>query len=1009
MKNNYFLRNLLFLVVFTLTSVGYAQSVSGTVSDDNGPLPGANVIVKGTSLGVTTDFDGNYTIGNIPSDAILLFSFVGYLTQEVEVNGRVIINITLQEDANQLDEVVVIGYGTQKKSTLTGAIESVSSDDFSSQPMVNAVDALQGRAAGVFVGTSNGAPGGDTKIVIRGSNSILGSSKPLVVIDGILGGSLESLNPDEIASFEVLKDASSTAIFGSQGANGVILVTTKNGRSEVPIVSFNSFYGLQKVSKKIDLMSASVFAEQVNFHNIAFGGDGDIYSDSEISQLRQTGGTDWQDELFRTASTSNIQLSVSGKSKKVDYYLSGNYVNQDGIIIYSGFERFNFRAKANVQVSNKVRMGMNMSTMKSNGLNNQNQSTIYSPVYGAIAFDPTTPVYDEDGNYNLISLKNVASLGTNPLALQLEQKREPEKENVMINGYFDYEIIDGLVFNITAGSNTTNLKTKSFKEALTTINGAVIDNYKYQSTQITSRLTYEKDFNNHNIKVDAIYETTKSKGFNDGIYGEDISFPATTYNNIGLANVSSVWSSSFERALQSIMGRLHYSFKDKYIFTVAVRNDGSSVLAEGNKFHTYPSGAVAWRLSEEDFLKDSEVINELKLRASYGITGNQSISPYQSYSMLGTGGLENYPFDDATAVIGAGLRRLGNSDLRWESTAQFDVGVDMAFLNNRFGFVVDYYKKSTSDLLMAVPIAPYRGPVSLTANVGDIENTGFEIGARGTIFNTDNFRWDSNFNIGFNETIVTGLGDDTTMLAGGKFGAGLATAPAIILEVGEKTGNFYGFIYEGVWKSNEASEAALFGNVPGDAKYRDLDGNHVINNDDLTVMGNGQPDFTWGFNNSFQLKSFDLNIFFQGVHGNDIWNLGKSYTIGGNADARNATSVDILNRWTPENENTDIPAYSPSSVDYVQSSRYVEDGSYVKLRNISLGYNLPESTLEKTHFVRTLRVYISGQDLLTFTNYSGYDPEISNTNGFSESVTQSIDYGAYPTAKTVTLGVNITF
>ena len=990
---------------------GYAQaqSVSGTVRDANGPLPGVNVIVKGTSYGVTTDFDGNYTLNDISSDAILRFSYVGLISQDISVNGQSIINVTLIEDANQLDEVIVIGYGTQERKSITGAVESVNSDDFDAQPMVRAVDALQGRAAGVFVAATNGAPGGQTKIVIRGSNSILGSSSPLIVIDGVLGGSLESLNPDEIASFEILKDASSTAIFGSRGANGVILVTTKNGKTEDPKVNFNTFYGIQKVSKKIDLLSASSFAEQVNIKDIDYGGTGLVYSSQEIADLKKSGGTDWQDELFRTAPTQSYQLSVSGKAKKVDYYLSGNYANVEGIIVNTGFERYNFRAKANVDVSDKIKIGMNLSTMNSNGKNNQNQSTLYSPVYGALSFDPTTPVYDADGNYNLISLKNVASLATNPVAQQLEQNRYQENTGVYLNAFLNYEIIDGLVFNFTAGSNINHTKVKQFQAALTTTNAAQVVDYESKSSQLTSRLTYEKEINDHKFKVDAIYEVSKSKYFTDGIFGSDIIFPITTFKNLGLANLTSVWSSASKRVLESFMGRIHYSFKDKYIITAAVRHDGSSVLAEGNKFHTYPSGAIAWRISEEDFLKDSDVIDEMKLRVSYGITGNQSIGPYQSYSLLRTGGSENYPFDDSNAVIGAGLTRLGNPDLRWESTSQFDIGMDMTFFNNRFGVVLDYYKKSTFDLLMAVPIAPYRGPVSLTSNVGDIENSGFEIGISGTVIRSDDFRWDANFNIAFNETIVTGLGGETVSFTGGKFGSGLASGPAIILEVGEKTGNFYGFIYEGVWKTNEASEAAVFGNVPGDAKYKDVDNDGSINNNDLTVMGNGQADFNWGFNNTFSYKSFDLNIFFQGVHGNEIWNLGKGYIIGGNADARHATSVDILNRWTPQNENTNISAYSPTSTDFIQSSRYVEDGSFVKLRNISLGYNLPQSLMEKSKIFSSFRVYISGQNLLTFTSYSGFDPEISNTNDFSESVTQSIDFGAYPTAKTVTLGLNITF
>ena len=525
--------------------------------------------------------------------------------------------------------------------------------------------------------------------------------------------------------------------------------------------------------------------------------------------------------------------------------------------------------------------------------------------------------------------------------------------------------------------------------------------------QLTSQFTYEKQINEHKFKIDAIYEIQESKWSNNQISGTDMAYPSTTYNNIGTANNVVANSYAEERQLESFMGRANYSFNNKYIFTGAVRRDGSSVLAEGNKYDTYPSGAVAWRISEEGFLKGSSVLNELKLRTSYGLTGNQAVRPYQSFATLGTGPLHNYPFDDAIAVIGAGPDRLANPNLRWEKTAQLDLGLDVSFLNNRFNLVFDYYQKKSSDLLMIVPTAPYRGGLNYTSNIGDIENSGIEIGISGMIVNTDNFSWNTNFNIGFNETIVTDLGENTEFFSGNQYGGGQSVAPAVILEEGEKSGNFYGFIYEGVWKSNEATEAAVYGNFPGDAKYKDINEDGTINNDDLGVMGNGQADFNWGLNNSFTYKDFDLNIFFQGVQGNEIWNLGRGYIFGGSGDARNATTSEIKNRWTPQNENTNIPGYSATSSNIIQSSRYVEDGSYIRMKNISLGYNFPDSIMKNTNIFNSLRLYISAQNLWTITDYSGFDPEISSTG--NSSVEQSIDYGAYPTSKTVILGLNVTF
>jgi len=981
--------------------------VSGTVKDAIGtPLPDVNIAISGTAKGTKTDFDGNYSLEANKGD-VLIFSFIGMDTKSITVGDTNTIDVVLVENQASLDEVVVIGYGTQRKKAIAGAVESVNSDDFKNQPMTNAVDALQGRATGVFVGSTNGAPGGNSKIVIRGQNSIGNGNGPLVVIDGIVGGSLENLNPSEIASMQVLKDASSTAIFGSRGANGVIIVTTKNGTTEGAQVSFETFYGMQSVSKKIDLLSAADFAKQVNIKGFDISGAAPTYTDQEIADLASSGGTDWQDELFRSAPTKNYNLSVSGKSGKIDYYFSGGLADQEGIILNTGFKRYNFRTKVNAQVSDKIRIGMNLSTMRSKGLNNQNRSTLTSPVYGALAYDPTMPIYDAEGFYNLTSIKGVGTLGVNPLALQLEQNMDINKKNLLLSAYLNYEIIDGLTLNVTGGSNVNTNKTEMFNAELTSKNFAGIYDNEVTTNQLTSRLTYEKEIGeDHKLKLDAIYEFSATDGFLDGISASNVSNANLNINNIGDAESVNANSKAFERQLESVMGRIHYSFQDKYIITAAIRRDGASVLADGLKYKTYPSVGVAWNMAK-DLFDESTVVDDMKFRVSYGTTGSQVVGPYQTFALNGTGPEHRYPFDDATGVPGVGPAVLANPNLGWESTTQLNFGLDMTFLNNRLGLVLDWYKKGTDNIIMGVPIAPYRGPVSLTANMAGTENTGIELGINGTIINTDNFRWDANFNFAKNESIVTDLGGVKSALAGGKYGAGLAIAPAILLEVGEKTGNFYGYLYDGVWKSSEATGAAVYGNVPGDAKYKDINSDGKINNDDLTVMGNGQHDFVWGINNTLTYNAFDLNVFFQGVNGNDIWNLGRGYIIGGSADARHATSPDILNRWTPQNENTDIPAYSATSKDYIQSSRYVEDGSYVKLRNVSLGYNLPEAIANKSKLFSSLRIYVSGQNLLTFTNYSGFDPEITSTG--NNPVAQSIDFGAYPTAKSFIFGINVTF
>ena len=454
MKKFLYLHLKIFGVIFLTSFYGYAQSitVTGKVTDETGEaLPGTSIVVKGTVNGTTTDFDGNYSINVKSTSNVLAFSFIGYLLKEEIVGTRTEISISLAPNTNELDQVVVIGYGTQNKKELTGAVTSISSESFKAQPMVNSTDALQGRASGVFVGATNGAPGGASKIVIRGANSISGSSNPLVVIDGILGGSLESVNPAEIASIEVLKDASSTAIFGSRGANGVILVTTKTGASKEPKVSFNSFYGIQSISKRINLLSAADFAREANAQDLAITGEGNIFSDQEIKDLESSGGTNWQDELFRSAPTSNYQLSVSGKSNKTDYYFSGNYANQDGIIKNTSFKRYNARAKINTQVSDKFKTGINLAVSRTQGKNNQNRAGLGSPVYGALAFDPTMPIYADDGTYNLTSIKGLGTLGVNPLARQLEYNLDRESTRIFLNAYLNYEILEGFTFNLMGG------------------------------------------------------------------------------------------------------------------------------------------------------------------------------------------------------------------------------------------------------------------------------------------------------------------------------------------------------------------------------------------------------------------------------------------------------------------------------------------------------------------------------------------------------------------------------
>ncbi len=974
------------------------QTISGTVVDEAGVgIPGANVLVKGTTKGVVTDFDGNFSIEASAGD-VLEISFLGYVTQSITVSDQTSISITMAEDTAQLDEVVVIGYGTAKKSDLTGAVSRVTSKSFENQPLVRVEDALQGRAAGVTVARQSGAPGGAVKIRVRGTNSITGNNDPLVVIDGIIGGDLATLNPNDIATLDVLKDASATAIYGSRGANGVILITTKrgNGKGKLDVDFFTSFETIPNLLPTLQGGRAGDFAR---IENQLRGNE--FIPQSEIDVLDQFGGVDYQDELFQTGISNNLQMSYSGGSENVNYFVSGNYVNQEGTVITTGYERYSIRANVSANITDKLKVGVNLFGSRATSVNDINAFSRFqgSLVAHAVTWDPTTPIRDANGNFNEGSTRSLASLNYNPIARLNQSNIDDTQDRLNVNINLSYDILENLNYTLVAGASTLNRT----REALTRDYGQSDATYNGNSNrnhQVSNIVTYSKSLDNHNFKITGVYEFQEAVNKVLNLNVDNLTGPLSYY----LAELNSGFNfnnNKTESSIESLMGRLEYNFNEELFLTGTVRRDGSSRFQGDNKWGTFFSFAGSYNFSNMDFIADSDLFSALKLRAGWGEVGNQNIGIYSTFDSINLG--TPYAFDGSTREIGAIVGRIGNPDTVWETTTQTNVGVDFGFLSGRINFSVDWYKKNTTDLLLAVTIPPTLvGPQTAPQiqNVGETENTGIDLSLSASIINNDNFTWDSNFNVSFVKNKILDLGNDT---AGnpideiqGQFGS-IDGQGRIwnVFQVGEPLGQIQGSTFLGTWKTSEAAEAATFGRVPGDAKYlRDENGDRVIG-----VIGNGTPTTLWGWNNTLAYKNWDLNFFFQGSHGNEMLNAFRGTIVGATGNQRSFGSPVQLNQWTPTNE-TEIP--SGGENDY-GSTRYIENGGFVRLSNLNIGY-----TFKNVKGFETIKVYAGGQNLFLITDYSGYDPELTsrpaNNNGNVDAA-PGIDIGAYPNPRVYNVGV----
>jgi len=985
-------------------------TVSGTVTDENGNrLTGVSIGVKGVAnRGTSTNETGSFTLA-VPPNSILVASYVGFQNQEIRVNSNQSnLTITLKQDEEELEEVVVIGYGTQRKSDLTGAVSSVSSKELSAYPVAGAAQALQGRAAGVSVTSTNGEPGKAPRVRVRGGTSINASSEPLYVVDGFAG----SVAPpaEDVASIEILKDASATAIYGSRGANGVIMITTKKGRSGKPVVEFNNSYSFQQIGKKLDLLNGQEFAEYIN----------EIYVNSGKTEIPYPNppsygaGTDWQDLIFREGALFNNQLSISGGSDDIRYYTSLSHFDQKGTIINSDFNRLSGTANLDIKVSDRVKAGTRMFFIRNtlDGVRTQESSsgtTGAGVVSGALRFDPIQGVYDENGDY---TLKQVGDPHDNPIAIANERENQTVTDLFQGNAFGEIELLQGLKFRSTLGVQISNQRQGSYVstkliEGRNTNGTGSINSHKNTNIINENFLTYTTTINDdHNLEALGGYSYQTSRNESWTASNRDFISDSFSYWNLGGgSNYQNAASELTDWIMSSFYGRLNYNYKGKYYATVTGRYDGSSRFGNNNKWAFFPSGALAWNISQEPFMQPVEAISNLKLRASYGETGNTEIGSYQSLARFSS----TLSTIDGVPVNAVRPTNVANENLTWETTKQIDAGLDIGFLQGRVNLAVDYYHKKTIDLLYEVPLPIYSGYTTSLQNIGSVQNKGWEFTLSTNNLN-GNFTWNSDFNITFNRNKILSLpgGDIPYNTIPGH----MLSTDSQMLRVGEVVGAFYGWIFDGLYQEGDDFSAQP-SKKPGEVKYRDIYGRDsdnnltvgpdgVVNADDRTIIGNPHPDFTYGFNNSFTYKSFDLNVFFQGSQGNDMLNITRM-ELDWMAGKGNATK-DALNRWTPQNTNTDVPRASASNNPEV-SSRWVENGSYLRLKNITLGYNFPKLKLGQLN-INSLRLYASAQNILTITNYTGYDPEVS----FQDSNRNvGLDYMGYPNVKSFTLGLNIGF
>lgn len=975
--------------------------VSGTVSssDTGETLPGANVLIKGTTTGSVSNMDGRFTIVVPSSSAVLVISSIGYVAQEITVGNRTNIDVVMEPDITSLSEVVVVGYGTQERAKVTGAISSVTAEDLTQLAVPDLASALQGRAPGVNI-TNSGSPGTGPLVRIRGIGTV-GNNDPLYVIDGVPAGGLNQINNNDIESIEILKDASAAAIYGSRAANGVILVTTKKGKMGLPQVSVNSYVGIQTAWKQLDLLNRDQY--------LAFGRELLTNNNDAIPQRFSDLGdyanvdTDWQGEMFRSAPIQDHNVAVSGGNEAVRYNVSVGYFNQDGIMLGTDFERVSFRANTDFKISKRISAGQTF-TLAYSSRNNEPFTGGRSQLEHIVKMIPYIPVRDASRLGGFRAPDRVdGSDPENPVLNAALRTNRQQDLKILGTGYVDVDIYKGFRYKFLIGVDmnygTTDTYTPMFDAgdfSVSTFADISQSRSTFFSPLISNQFTYEGTFGKHSVDALAVIEQQTSlssnlTGSGRNLLTNDVRVLQGVQNQVTNGN-------KIEYALISYIGRINYDYDQKYLFSASIRRDGGSRFGPGNKIGYFPAFSAGWRISEEPFMQGLGTVSDFKIRASYGETGNDRIGDYAFQGTINSNFFYNF---DGSLQGASTITSLANAELKWESTTMTNVGLDLGLFNDRLNFTFEWFDNETKGMILGVPIPHSLGydgaPV---ANVGTVSNTGIEASLGYRKF-TGDFTWsvDANFSTVKNELLSLGTGNTI-------FGPSFQGDAYTYTEEGQPIAYFYGWIADGLYQKNdESSERPDI--VAGDIRFRDLNDDGVIDADDRTNLGHYLPDFTYGLNVSAEWKNFDVTMFIQGVQGNEIFSNIRYHTEG-MTRLFNASTV-VLDRWTPTNTDTDVPraVSSDPNRNSRASSRFIEDGSYMRIKNLAIGYTLPSQWLGKT--ISNVRVYVSSQNLLTVTNYSGYDPEIGVRTGINSSLGTGIDYGQFPQPRTFIGGLQVTF
>jgi TonB-linked SusC/RagA family outer membrane protein len=1001
---------LLFLSLALQPFTGSAQEKTSLVrgivqGPKNEPLAGVSVIVRNAATnftaGTKTDTAGAFTFSRIPSGGPYSFSFtmVGYEPQtmsgyNIKADATLSLLVDMKVSAGSLDQVVVVGYGTQRKRDVTGSVAKIKSEDLNAFPANSPVQGMQGRVAGVQVAQNSGEPGGSISVRIRGGNSLQGSNEPLYVVDGFaLSGPPTAINPNDIESMDILKDASATAIYGSRGANGVILITTKSGRVGKTQVSFDSYYGMQQIGKKLELMNAKEFALLAN-ERAANDGVPAFFTDAQIASFGE--GTNWQDVLFRRAAIQNHGVTVSGGSENTQFSVSANYFGQEGIIRGSNYQRGSLRGNLNQKISSKIRLTYNtiLSNTVQSALNNNNGQKGGTVLSGILVAPPTIAPYTNEGKFsNLVPYAFSPNELENPLANATARTDKNNSNYILAGMAFTYEPVRNLQLKSSIGVESENARRDLYSPSVIRATSTGLATLTFVNrinvlNENTATYTYRSGDHNLSFLGGVTYQAEKFKTASASATG--FSTDLLTTNALQSGNTPGVPSSASSKwVLASYLGRINYSFKGKYLLTTSLRADGSSRFGESNKWGYFPSAALAWRAIDEDFIKNLRTFSDLKVRLSWGQTGSTALSPYQTLLTLSP---TQTIFSNQIAIGFLPGTTLANPNLKWESTTASNIGLDIGLLKNRITLTADYYKKNTKDLLATVPLQTSSGFLNTVMNIGEIQNSGIELGLNATVIESK-FRWDVGANLSKNKNKVIALAGGSDVY-GATIGQPLAVAVNLV-RVGYPVGVFYGYKEDGLTDK-------------GAIKYVDVNKDGAITLADKIIIGDPNPDFLYGFNSRMSYKNFDMGFFIQGSQGGDLFNvnlssIGSSFYFG-----ENQLKEVFYNHWSPANPNPNAkyPKVS-AATKFLESDRYIEDGSYMRLKNVQLGYNVPVSKFGVSWF-KSLRLYVSAQNLLTITNYSGYDPEIS-TYGGSNSISIGVDQTGYPTAKTYTVGAHLGF